>query len=69
MSSTAIANQEVLTSESHLQAVSIEVPVLQVRNLNVKSTNQQILKNINLKVPKNAITVYLVHQDVVKQLC
>src|SRR6476620_7592543 len=59
MPSTAIANQEVLTSESHLQAVSIEVPVLQVRNLNVKSKNQQILKNINLKVPKNAITVLL----------
>ena len=59
MSSTAIAKQEVLINEPHLQLVPAEVPVLQVRNLNVKSKNQHILKNINLKVPKNAITVLL----------
>src|SRR4051794_730951 len=59
MSSTAIATQNASTMENHLQVMPVEVPVLQVRNLNVKSKNQQILKNINLKVPKNAITVLL----------
>src|SRR5215831_13199041 len=56
----AMATQQII-SENNLQVVSVEpqVPVLQVRNLNVKSKNQQILKNINLKVPKNAITVLL----------
>jgi phosphate transport system ATP-binding protein len=54
-----LQKQEVLVNELPLATVSLEVPVLNVRNLNVKSKNQQILKNINLKVPKNAITVLL----------
>src|SRR6266508_3710259 len=57
--SNAIATQEKLQAETHVQFVPVEVPVLNVRNLNVKSRNQHILKNINLKVPKNAITVLL----------
>src|SRR3954468_7005936 len=55
-----IASKEQLSTETHLQVVpTVEIPVLSVRNLNVRSKNSQILKNINLKVPKNAITVLL----------
>jgi phosphate transport system ATP-binding protein len=56
---TSIAPAEKLIAESHLQVVPMEVPVMSVHNLNVKSKNQHILKNINLKIPKNAITVLL----------
>src|SRR6478735_505559 len=56
---SAIATKEQLTTEPYLQVVPAEVPVLNVRNLNVRSKNAEILKNINLKVPKNAITVLL----------
>src|ERR1044072_7664162 len=55
--STAIA--KATETQTNLQVVLGEVPVLGVKNLNVKSKNQHILKNINLKVPKNAITVLL----------
>src|SRR6478735_8949058 len=56
---SAIATKEQLTTEPYLQVVPAEVPVLNVRNLNVRSKNAEILKDINLKVPKNAITVLL----------
>src|SRR6476660_1961040 len=56
---SAIATKEQSTTEPYLQVVPAEVPVLNVRNLNVRSKNAEILKNINLKVPKNAITVLL----------
>src|SRR3954462_15900606 len=56
---SAIATTEKLATETYLQVVPAEVPVLNVRNLNVRSRNAQTLKNINLKVPKNAITVLL----------
>jgi phosphate transport system ATP-binding protein len=36
-----------------------EVPILNIRDLNVYSKNSHILKNINLVVPKNKITVLL----------
>jgi phosphate transport system ATP-binding protein len=59
MSSSVIAIQETLAGQPKFQVVPGEVPVLQIRDLNVKSKNEQILKNINLKVPKNLITVLL----------
>lgn len=57
--SNFISPAEALTAKTHLQVVSSEVPVLNVRNVNVRSKNAQILKNINLTVPKNMITVLL----------
>jgi len=56
---TSILTTNPMTTEPKLQAVSVEVPVLNIRNLNVYSKTSQILKDINLKVPKNAITVLL----------
>src|ERR687884_992033 len=56
---TAIAPTEQTSAEPILHAITNEVPVLNIRHLNVYSKNSHILKNINLKVPKNAITVLL----------
>jgi len=39
--------------------VSDASPILRVSNLNVFAANHQILKNINLEIPKNKITVLL----------
>jgi phosphate transport system ATP-binding protein len=55
----AIATAQKTEAQTNLHFLLNEVPVLSVKNLNVKSKNQDILKNINLKVPKNAITVLL----------
>ncbi|HNP21241.1 MAG TPA: phosphate ABC transporter ATP-binding protein [Panacibacter sp.] len=46
-------------SDVKFAKVQEEIPVLRVRNLHVKSKNSQILKDINLIVPKNKITVLL----------
>ena len=46
-------------AEPAIEKIHQEIPVLRVRNLNVHSKNAQILKNINLIVPKNKITVFL----------
>lgn len=56
---TAIVPTEITSTEAKLHAVTTEVPVLNIRNLNVHSKNAHILKDINLKVHKNAITVLL----------
>lgn len=56
---TAIVTTEKLNTQTKLQAVPVEVPILNVRHLNVYSKSAQILKDINLKVHKNAITVLL----------
>jgi phosphate transport system ATP-binding protein len=53
MSTVTIAN------EKQVHVLPVEVPVLNIRNLNVYSKTSQILKNINLNVPKNKITVLL----------
>lgn len=57
--STVTAIPEISKDAAHFQVVPGEVPVLNIRNLNVRSKNAQILKNINLVVPKNKITVLL----------
>lgn len=56
---TAIVPTEITNNEPVLHAVTDEVPVLNIRHLNVYSKNSHILRDINLKVPKNAITVLL----------
>ena len=55
-------------SDVKFAKVQEEIPVLRVRNLHVKSKNSQILKDINLIVPKNKITVLLIPADVAKLL-
>ena len=35
------------------------LPILRIKNLNVYAKNHQILKNINLEIPKNKVTVLL----------
>jgi len=56
---TAIVPAEITNNEQLLHAVTDEVPVLNIRHLNVYSKSAHILRDINLKVPKNAITVLL----------
>ncbi len=48
-----------IENEKNIEHVSGEVPVMNIRNLNVHSKTAHILKNINLTVPKNKITVLL----------
>jgi phosphate transport system ATP-binding protein len=48
-----------ISNEKQVHVLPVEVPVLNIRNLNVYSKTSQILKNINLNVPKNKITVLL----------
>lgn len=47
------------TTESTALHIPGEVPVLRIKNLNVRSKQSHILKNINLTIPKNKITVLL----------
>lgn len=47
------------TQPTKLVSVPGNVPVLNIKNLDVHSKNAHILKNINLTVPKNKITVLL----------
>ena len=44
--------------EQHMQVVP-EVPVMNIQDLYVRSKSAEILKNINLVIPKNKITVLL----------
>lgn len=46
-------------SQAEYQILPVETPILQVKNLNVHAKKTQILKDINLIVPKNKITVLL----------
>ena len=41
------------------QTVSSEVPVMSIKNLNVHSKSSHILKDINITIPKNKVTVLL----------
>ncbi len=56
--STAIATPATLAEEAHLKIVPGEVPILNIRNLNVHSSSAQILKNINLNVQKIVLPYY-----------
>ncbi len=52
--------QEINTQKKEAtEIINGEIPVMQVKNLNVYAKNTQILKNINLIIPKNKITVLL----------
>lgn len=48
-----------LVKEKNIEHVTGEVPVMNIRNLNVHSKSAHILKNINITIPKNKITVLL----------
>lgn len=50
---------ESLLTDAPLQTTENTTPILQICNLNVHSKSTQILKNINLIIPKNKITVLL----------
>lgn len=47
------------SNEKTVMSVPSDVPVMQIKNLNVRSKQSHILKNINLTIPKNKITVLL----------
>lgn len=52
--------QEINTQKKEAtEIINGEIPVMQVKNLNVYAKNTHILKNINLIIPKNKITVLL----------
>ncbi len=52
--------QEINTQKKEATEITNgEIPVMEVKNLNVYAKNTQILKNINLIIPKNKITVLL----------
>lgn len=48
-----------LSSEKKVEHITTEVPVMSISNLNVHSKTAHILKNINITIPKNKITILL----------
>ncbi len=48
-----------LNKPKHFESVTAEVPVMEIKNLNVHSKTAHILKDINLTIPKNKMTVLL----------
>src|SRR3954466_15268709 len=48
-----------LSTENRIEHTATEVPVMDIRDLNVHSKTAHILKNINITIPKNKITVLL----------
>ena len=49
----------ILAADTKLEHITTEVPVMNISNLNVYSKTAHILKNINITIPKNKITVLL----------
>lgn len=47
------------TTGMQYQTVTDKVPVMSIKNLNVHSKSSHILKNINITIPKNKVTVLL----------
>ncbi len=56
METTTLLQKEFQTN---IHAVNGEVPIVEIKDLCVKSKKTDILKNINLVIPKNKITVLL----------
>jgi phosphate transport system ATP-binding protein len=52
-------NTTTLAEPTNIEQVKSEVPVMNISNLNVHSKTAHILKNINITIPKNKITVLL----------
>src|SRR4051794_24706413 len=52
-------NTTTLVEPANIEQVKSEVPVMNISNLNVHSKSAHILKNINITIPKNKITVLL----------
>ncbi len=52
-------NSTIVNKEMQVETVTGEVPVMSIKNLNVHSKSSHILKNINITIPKNKITVLL----------
>lgn len=65
MNFTSFTNQFVATAESastltmQMETKKIEKPIIEIRGLNVKTRDGEILKNINLDIPRNKIVVLL----------
>ena len=49
----------IVTVEKRVEHITTEVPIMNISNLNVYSKSAHILKNINITIPKNKITVLL----------
>ncbi|TKK67144.1 phosphate ABC transporter ATP-binding protein [Ilyomonas limi] len=49
----------IVTAEKRVEHITTEVPIMNISNLNVYSKSAHILKNINITIPKNKITVLL----------
>lgn len=57
MSVTTTINE---TNDTSLyKSVPMEVPIVDIKNLNVKCKDQYLLKDINIEIPKNKVTVLL----------
>src|SRR5919205_3479561 len=48
-----------ITTDKKVEHIVSELPVMNISNLNVHSKSAHILKNINITIPKNKITVLL----------
>jgi phosphate transport system ATP-binding protein len=66
MSVLAITNQRFNTTKETIQLTNqqmenkvVEKPIIEIRGLNVKTREGEILKNINLDIPRNKIVVLL----------
>lgn len=65
MNSTSFTNQFVATAASTstltmpMETKKAEKPIIEIRGLNVKTRDSEILKNINLDIPRNKIVVLL----------
>lgn len=65
MNFTSFSNQFVATGTSTsaltmpMETKNIEKPIIEIRGLNVKTCDGEILKNINLDIPRNKIVVLL----------
>ena len=55
----AYSIQQETRAETQIASLPIQSPIVHVQNLNVHSKTAHLLKNINLKIPKNQVTVLL----------
>ncbi|MBN2637176.1 MAG: phosphate ABC transporter ATP-binding protein [Prolixibacteraceae bacterium] len=48
-----------MKNETEVAELINDIPIIEIKNLNVKTRDGEILKNVNLKIPKNKIVVLL----------
>ncbi|KAF0237783.1 MAG: phosphate transport system ATP-binding [Prolixibacteraceae bacterium] len=51
--------EDTLVTNKQMENKAVEKPIIKIRGLNVKTKEGEILKNINLDIPKNKIIVLL----------